>query len=900
MLSHRTIALALILVICFDCFSQNIRNNIIIDANTNPASANILDMMDFNGKTYLLIADVTEEVPVEYRSYKKLQLATIDHTTNQFTIIKEERITLPDQTIEGKFYPTNSNYFYFTTRNYFITDVWYSDGTNANTQKKTSFEPVAGIVGVLKNNCYFFKRVDDELNFEIRKITANSTPVVVATEQYINETFAYAGKDKIYFATYTFDGDTDLTIKSLDTDGNIVACHTFPESSIYAIGEVNSKFIYAGRGIFATDGTAVGTTSLYSSPATVCCQLTAHLVKSKLFFTAYGKFFVTDGTAANTQNSANGAEEILTLSSGDDAFYTKGKYSSYPQLWKTNGTTHIKLHDSLSVKNFAVSPDSNTVYFASNTEKIWQYNKNTLAFTKLNVDFFAINRLKFIGNDLFVHGELKNSTEATQLYIYKNNAFSVYKYLNTNTQGDNIGLIKVVDKYLFYGLSRRLGGASLAVTQGVPENTTIIPVNLSAGVSGDYIMKNDSVFYNFNNREIGEINIKARTYTTKTPYISNFSAWETVKINQHLVSIYQDELVEYKPISNSLTVIKSFPEYTDIDYYAHIVYQDRLYFFAESPNAFELWISDGTSIGTRLVKTFTKTEYGFNDVLKFYIVNNKLVFHIILDTIYSLWKTDGTDAGTLLIAELPSDPDMYYKNSPMGMISDGKNLYFSIYKVINETSDVGLYRTNNALTGIDYLASAPNINPAENFCSCANSIYFFTIYPTQLWKYDVATSTLTKAADFPEQGYYQNPVCLGNTLWIPMVESMPDARYFIHVLNLETGHSKRISQPKLIAHSPPPRAHENSIIPFHNSVVYRRDDYKYGEEMFIAGLCEDTNIRNNVSLTGSYYHTDAVTSREKVVIPTAISLFSAKNITLLPGFEAKNGSSFYANIKQCK
>ena len=113
---------------------------------------------------------------------------------------------------------------------------------------------------------------------------------------------------------------------------------------------------------------------------------------------------------------------------------------------------------------------------------------------------------------------------------------------------------------------------------------------------------------------------------------------------------------------------------------------------------------------------------------------------------------------------------------------------------------------------------------------------------------------------------------------------------------MNTGQSKRIKHAFLRSGSD----FEKAVMPvLNNSIIYISAAPKYGGELFWAGLCESTNQRNTASVTGSYYHTGAVSSTEKIVQPTAMNLFSPENILLQPGFEAKNGSIFYAAIKQC-
>ncbi|RFS16976.1 3-coathanger stack domain-containing protein [Emticicia sp. C21] len=882
----------------FACFSQNIRNNIVADINTDPRSTSILDFMDFGGKTYLLIAGVTEEVPAEYTSHKKVQLAAIDHTTGQFSIIKEDRVTFPGDAILGKFYKTSSNYFYFVISNHMPTDIWYSDGTSAGTQKKANYEQVDDVIGVMNNDFYFHKEINNDSNFEVRKIVANNAPVAVTTGQNMVYKFTYAGTDKVYFATVGEGGN--VSIKAMDANGNIVVLKTMYDYMMYAVGEANGKFVFTAAGTYATDGTVAGTTKISDLNLVSWYDPATYRLKTYLYVAPGGKIWATDGTAAHTSDVVSWSSRLLPFNIGDNLYYVLDNDLFTFKARETNNITHTKLHDSLAVKSFAIAPDSSKVYFGADNGQVWQYVKSTSAFIKLNADFENIERMACIGHDLFVVGKVRNSNLGTQLYVYKNNVFSVYRFLNTNTEGRLAEYVRMVDKYLVYKAERRTSEPVVVFTQGLPENTIVIPDTTSRGLGWEFFIKNDSVFYSFDSEGVREINLKTRSHSSKKLFATHDYAMKTVKVNQRFVLIHQDELYEYNPSNHSQTLIKRFPNALNFWKTEFTLFQNKWYFFVNGSDGYELWQTDGTITGTKLLKTFLQNNNATMN-LGFFEVNNTLVMLIRIDYKSYLWKTDGTVAGTTFIADMKGMFDLEFRGHS-NLTSDGKNLYFALKVIENGSGAMHLYRTNNAMNGLEFLMRSDEIYETYNLCNCANSIYFLGDYPRQLWKYDIAAATLSKIGPEFSAGFYEDqlPACLGNTLWMPRVEYSPHRGEFIEVVDLTTGQSKRIMQAVISTNYPYSRPIENGVLVYNNSVVYRRDDYKYGNEMFIAGLCEDTNTRNSISLTGTYYHTEAVTSTEKIVLPTAVNLFSARNITLMPGFEAKSGSVFYANIKQCK
>jgi ELWxxDGT repeat protein len=91
----------------------------------------------------------------------------------------------------------------------------------------------------------------------------------------------------------------------------------------------------------------------------------------------------------------------------------------------------------------------------------------------------------------------------------------------------------------------------------------------------------------------------------------------------------------------------------------------------------ELWISDGTAAGTRMVRDFLPGAKGMWDSAFAYIttLGNRAYFSAYdSDHGQELWVTDGTDAGTSLFADLTPGPD---GSSPFALIVSSGKLYFA-------------------------------------------------------------------------------------------------------------------------------------------------------------------------------------------------------------------------------
>ena len=89
----------------------------------------------------------------------------------------------------------------------------------------------------------------------------------------------------------------------------------------------------------------------------------------------------------------------------------------------------------------------------------------------------------------------------------------------------------------------------------------------------------------------------------------------------------------------------------------------------------ELWMTDGTTGGTRLVRDLMPVKRGYIPAFTLAEAGGLLYFTCDDDTHGAeLWKSDGTEAGTVLASDLePGDRGSY----PMALQASGKRLFFT-------------------------------------------------------------------------------------------------------------------------------------------------------------------------------------------------------------------------------
>jgi ELWxxDGT repeat protein len=109
-----------------------------------------------------------------------------------------------------------------------------------------------------------------------------------------------------------------------------------------------------------------------------------------------------------------------------------------------------------------------------------------------------------------------------------------------------------------------------------------------------------------------------------------------------------------------------------------VPFGDRFLFLAEARNSgLKWWISDGTNLGTRVLKDLSLTSPGFgSDLVREHALINGILY-LGINTLahgQELWRTDGSEEGTFMVADLFPGP---VSSNPAGLKIHGNRLYFA-------------------------------------------------------------------------------------------------------------------------------------------------------------------------------------------------------------------------------
>ncbi|MFZ4426528.1 MAG: ELWxxDGT repeat protein [Saprospiraceae bacterium] len=166
------------------------------------------------------------------------------------------------------------------------------------------------------------------------------------------------------------------------------------------------------------------------------------------------------------------------------------------------------------------------------------------------------------------------------------------------------------------------------------------------------------------------------------------------------------------------------------------VYKGAVYFKArDASNGDELWVTDGTTAGTKMVKNIHPTANG--NPIDIVIYKNLLFFTATDNTSSSeLWVSDGTEAGTRLFLDI--NPGTAVGN-PGGKTVIGDFMYFSASNGANGNE---IWRTDGTVAGTkmvkDIRTGTGNSLPSR-FFGFKNQVFFRAsdgTTGTELWKTD--------------------------------------------------------------------------------------------------------------------------------------------------------------------
>lgn len=176
------------------------------------------------------------------------------------------------------------------------------------------------------------------------------------------------------------------------------------------------------------------------------------------------------------------------------------------------------------------------------------------------------------------------------------------------------------------------------------------------------------------------------------------------------------------------------------EFNAFVVMKNKLYFIAETEEyGEELWTSDGTSAGTKLVKDINTTSSALNIAFtKLTVFKDKLYFRAFTSGFGSeLWVSDGTESGTKIFKDIlpgsdSANPDAFY------VLKDKLYFFVDAESFVNPDE---MWETDGTLNGTKKVISINEKNVARSipFIAGNENLFYFTTsfgFNVELYKSD--------------------------------------------------------------------------------------------------------------------------------------------------------------------
>lgn len=528
----------------------------------------------------------------------------------------------------------------------------------------------------------------------------------------------------------------------------------------YAAFDLNSTVLFvANSQLWKTDATVANTTMIlnpnqypYYGPNFYSSNTTRLKLNNNMFFAADGynnnnnnvgtELWKTDGTTGGTtlvadinSGSSSSSPELLAAV-GNYVYFSAYNNSTGRELWSTDGNTVNFLGDIYAGSNNSnyyysdayAALDTKMIfkaYDSSNGTELW-ITDGTQAGTFLLKDIYSgsgssnIYNLTTVGSKVYFSAY--NPTYGTELWVTDGTSAGTQMVVDIYSSsclscGSNPSNFKELNGYLIFSAQNSNYGTELWKSDGTAAGTTLLK-NIYPAYSGsspqDLVKIGNKIFFTAENGTIGR------------------ELWVTDGTTAGT------QLVKDINLSNSVGDV-TFPLSSTQRKFINV--NGTLFFIANSGiEGYELWKSDGTTVGTTLVKDFLPSSLS-GGYANFTVVGSKLYFIVEDNGIKKLYVSDGTSAGSQSLETIAPNIDM---TNAYPLVGIGNTLVFVAY---HSQYGYELYKTDGTSAGTTFLKDInTNIfNPSGFSLKASNdNVILFNFNNNkdglELWRTDGSTS----------------------------------------------------------------------------------------------------------------------------------------------------------------
>ena len=626
-------------------------------------------------------------------------------------------------------------------------ELWVSDGTTAGTQLLKDINP---------SSSYYYGYYGGYYSYPSSSYASNLTEV--------NGLLFFTANDGVNGnELWVSDGTTAGTQMLKDINpgssyyyGYYGGYYSYPFGSYASnLTELNGLLFFTandgvnGNELWVSDGTPGGTkllkdinpgSSSYGYPSgSYPYNLTA--VGGQLFFTANdgvngNELWVSDGTTAGTQLLADinaSSSPSYPLSSypynltefDGQLFFSADDGGTGRELWVSDGTT------AGTQLILDINPGSSYYYGYSSGS----YPNNL---TEFDGQLFFTANDGFSGNELWVSD---GTTAGTQLLLDINPGGSYYGYYGyySYPSGSYANNLTEANGLLFFTANDGFNGRELWVTDGTTAGTQLVK-DINSGSSYYYYYGSSTGSYPSDLTEFD-----GQLFFTANDGVTGNELW----VSDGTTAGTQ-LLKDINPSGSYYYGYYGYYSYPAGSYAGNLTESGGLLFFTANDGVTgnELWVSDGTTAGTQLLKDInpgSSSYYGYYGGYYSYPAGSYagnltdvggLLFFTANDGVNGneLWVSDGTTAGTQLLKDINPGSSSYY-----GYYGYSSYPYGSYASNLTEFQGQLFFTANDGVTGNELWVSdgtaagtqlLKDINPVGSSyaynLTVAGDLFFFT------------------------------------------------------------------------------------------------------------------------------------------------------------------------------
>jgi ELWxxDGT repeat protein len=295
--------------------------------------------------------------------------------------------------------------------------------------------------------------------------------------------------------------------------------------------------------------------------------------------------------------------------------------------------------------------------------------------------------------------------------------------------------------------------------------------------------------------------------------------------------------------------------------YFHNVGNEVYFMTNDGTNGYELWKTDGTTSGTNMIKNINPTGDGMNLPSTVYqfdyygkaIANiGNTIYFVATDgtTGYELWKTDGTSSGTSLVKDIYTGSN---SSKPSNFVVINNTLYFC---ATTNAEGRELWKSDGTNSGTVLVKDlsplfAANSNP-NYLISLNNKIYFAGISNSQATLFESDGSSVGTYSVFTSANYsttFSRLTKVDTSIYFFESNTGSPATYNLHKFNGVTNNAILIKSNMYGASGAPYQPTKEKSVALDGMLYFTFDDGVNGDELWQSdGTLTGTKMITDIGL----------------------------------------------------